>query len=117
MGAMVIEKHFTLDKNMNGPDHKASLEPDELKRLVDSIRNIEKAFGEETKTPSEAELKNAIVARKSIVASCDIKKGEIFTDENITTKRPGSGLSPMMWNDLIGKVAKRNFFEDELIEL
>ena len=117
MGAKVIEKHFTLDKNMDGPDHKASLEPDELSNLVSSIRNIEVAFGTSEKMPSEAELKNAVVARKSIVASCDIKKGEIFTTDNITTKRPGNGISPMKWNEVLGTQAIRDFNEDELIEI
>ena len=117
MGAKVIEKHFTLDKNMDGPDHKASLEPDELSNLVSSIRNIEVAFGTSEKMPSEAELKNAVVARKSIVASCDIKKGEIFTTDNITTKRPGNGISPMKWNEVLGTQAIRDFSEDELIEI
>ena len=117
MGAKVIEKHFTLDKNMDGPDHKASLEPDELSNLVSSIRNIEVSFGTSEKMPSEAELKNAVVARKSIVASCDIKKGEIFTTDNITTKRPGNGISPMKWNEVLGTQAIRDFSEDELIEI
>lgn len=117
MGAEVIEKHFTLDKNMPGPDHKASLEPDELKALVVGIRNIELAKGSAEKKPTVSELKNRAVARKSIVASRNIKQGEIFTEENLTTKRPGDGISPMMWNDVIGTTAKRDFMEDELIEL
>lgn len=117
MGATVIEKHFTLDRNMEGPDHKASLEPDELKEMVDSIRNIECALGSGVKIPSESEKKNISVARKSIVAKREIKKGEVFTEENITTKRPGSGISPMRWFEVVGMEAKRDFAEDELIEL
>lgn len=117
LGATVIEKHFTLDKNMEGPDHKASLEPSELKVMVRSIRNIEQALGTGHKTISESERKNIEIARKSIVAAKDIKEGEIFTEENITVKRPGNGISPMEWENVIGKVAKRNFQEEELIEL
>ncbi|MCR5656071.1 MAG: N-acetylneuraminate synthase [Butyrivibrio sp.] len=117
MGATVIEKHFTLDRNMEGPDHKASLEPDELMAMVKAIRNIEKALGNGEKTPTEAELKNRLVARKSIIASRNIKKGEILSEENLTTKRPGSGISPMKWNEVIGTVAIRDFAEDELIEI
>lgn len=117
MGATIIEKHFTLDRNMEGPDHKASLEPDELKQMVQSIRNIEKAMGDGKKTPSESERKNIEIARKSIVADTNIKKGEVFTEENITAKRPGNGISPMKWFDVLGKTAKRDFLEDELIEL
>lgn len=117
LGATVIEKHFTLDKNMEGPDHKASLEPNELKAMVRSIRNIEQALGTGHKTISESERKNIEIARKSIVAAKDIKEGEIFTEENITVKRPGNGISPMEWENVVGKVAKRNFQEEELIEL
>lgn len=117
LGATVIEKHFTLDKNMEGPDHKASLEPSELKAMVTSIRNIEQALGTGHKTVSDSERKNIEIARKSIVAAKDIKEGEIFTEENITVKRPGNGISPMEWENVIGKVAKRNFQEEELIEL
>lgn len=117
MGASVIEKHFTLDKNMEGPDHKASLEPDELKLVVQSIRNVELALGDGTKRPSDAEKKNIAIARKSIVAACDIKKGEKFTEENLTAKRPGNGISPMNLAEVLGKIAKRDFSEDELIEL
>lgn len=117
MGASVIEKHFTLDKEMEGPDHKASLEPDELKRMVKEIRNIEKALGNGEKHPSASEIANIAVARKSIVASERIKKGEIFTEKNLTTKRPGSGISAMEWFNLLGKTASRDFEEDELIEL
>lgn len=117
LGATVIEKHFTLDKNMEGPDHKASLEPSELKAMVKSIRNIEQALGTGHKTISESERKNIEIARKSIVAAKDIKEGEIFTEENLTVKRPGNGISPMEWENIIGKVAKRDFQEEELIEL
>lgn len=117
MGATIIEKHFTIDRNMDGPDHKASLEPRELKQMIDSIRNIEKAMGDGIKKASASELQNRNIARKSIVALRDIKRGEVFTTENITTKRPGNGISPMMWNVVLGKRAVRNFGEDELIEL
>jgi len=117
LGATIIEKHFTLDKNMDGPDHKASLEPDELKKMVDSIRNIEKAMGNGEKKPSPSEMKNIDIARKSIVAKFDIKKGATFNETNITTKRPGNGISPMRWFDMIGKIAIRDFVEDELIEI
>ena len=116
-GADVIEKHFTLDRNMEGPDHKASLEPDELKALVEGIRNIELAKGSFEKVPTESELKNRSVARKSIVAARNISAGEVFTEENLTTKRPGNGISPMKWNEVIGTTAKRDFMEDELIEV
>lgn len=117
LGATVIEKHFTLDRNMEGPDHKASLEPDELKNMVDSIRHIEIALGDGQKRPRGFELNNSKVARKSIVAKKEIKIGELFTEDNITVKRPGNGLSPMLWFELIGKKATRNFSKDELIEI
>lgn len=117
MGATVIEKHFTLDRKMEGPDHKASLEPDELKTMIKAIRNVEKALGDGEKKPTESELKNVNVARKSIVAKCSIRKGEIFSEENITTKRPGNGINPMKWFDVLGQKAIRDFKEDELIEL
>ena len=118
LGATVIEKHFTLDRNMEGPDHKASLEPDELKAMVSAIRNIEKAVGGDgTKHVSESERKNIAIARKSIVAACDIKAGEVFTEQNLTVKRPGSGISPMKWDEIVGTAAKRDFAEDELIEI
>lgn len=117
MGATIIEKHFTLDRNMSGPDHKASLEPDELKLLVSSVRNVEKAKGSFEKKPTETELKNRSVARKSIVAARDIKIGEEFSVDNLTTKRPGDGLSPMLWNEVIGKQATKDFSEDDLITL
>jgi len=117
LGASVIEKHFTLDKNMEGPDHKASLEPHELKAMIDAIRNIEKALGNGIKKPSKSELKNKDIVRKSIVAKREIKKGEIFTEDNITVKRPGTGISPMRWYEVLGKVAPKDYKEDELIEL
>ena len=117
MGATVIEKHFTLDKNMEGPDHKASLDPTELKQMVSAIRNIEKAIGNGLKEPSSSELTNKAVARKSIVASREIKQGEILSEYNLTTKRPGTGISPMKWYEVIGKAAARDFSEDEIIEL
>ena len=117
MGAVIIEKHFTLDRNMEGPDHKASLTPDELKSMVSSIRHIELAVGHPDKTVSESERKNIVIARKSIVAKRDIKKGEELNPDNITIKRPGSGISPMKWYEIIGKKAIRDFKEDELIEL
>lgn len=117
MGATVIEKHFTLDRSMPGPDHKASLEPDELKNMVKAIRDIECAKGSFEKVPTDAELKNREVARKSIVASRNIRVGETFNSENLTTKRPGTGISPMLWNSIIGQKALRDYEEDELIEL
>ena len=117
MGASVIEKHFTLDRNMEGPDHKASLEPQELKQMVDSIRHIEAALGSGDKKPSPSEKKNMSVARKSIVAAKRIKAGDILTEENITVKRPGNGICPMRWKEVLGTRAVRNFEEDELIEL
>ena len=117
LGASVIEKHFTLNHNMEGPDHKASLEPEEFEVMVNNIRLIEKALGDGVKQPAEAEKKNIAIARKSIVAAKDIKKGEIFTEDNITVKRPGSGISPMKWFEVLGTEAVRDFGEDELIEL
>lgn len=117
LGAAVIEKHFTLDRNMEGPDHKASLEPEELRAMVRAVRNIETAMGDGTKKPSESERKNIEVARKSIVAKRLIRKGEAFSEDNLTTKRPGSGISPMRWNEIVGKTAVRDFTEDELIEV
>lgn len=118
LGATVIEKHFTLDKTLPGPDHKASLEPDELKAMVSAIRNIEKAIGGSgLKEVSKSEEKNKPIARKSIVAATKIAQGEAFTPENLTVKRPGTGISPMQWDEVIGKEAKRDFQEDELIEL
>ena len=115
LGAKVIEKHFTLDRTMIGPDHLASIEPDELARMVKAIRNIEKAMGDGEKKCSPIERANIIVARKSIVAKRDIKKGELLTEENITTKRPGNGVSAMKWFDVLGTKAIKDFEEDELI--
>jgi len=115
LGASVIEKHFTLDKTMDGPDHKASLEPNELKAMVKAIRNIELALGSSIKKPSKSEKPNIKIARKSIVANCSIKKGELLTEENLTVKRPANGISPMRWDEVIGTYAKKNYNEDELI--
>jgi N,N'-diacetyllegionaminate synthase len=117
LGATIIEKHFTLDKTMEGPDHKASLEPDELIAMVKGIRNIEKAMGNGVKIPSKSEQKNITIARKSIIAISNIKKGDVLTEQNITVKRPGNGVSPMKWHEVIGTKAIRDFNEDELIEL
>ena len=115
IGAKVIEKHFTLDKTMDGPDHKASLEPEELKEMVGAIRNIEKALGSSEKKPSPSETVNIEVVRKSIVASQLIKKGDKLSNKNITTKRPGTGISPMRWDEIIGTPAKKDYLLDELI--
>lgn len=117
LGAKVIEKHFTLDRNMEGPDHKASLEPNELKKMVESIRNIEKAIGNKVKFVTESESKNKSVARKSIVAAKQIKKGEIFTAENLSVKRPGTGISPLKWHDILGKKSQFDYDKEELIKL
>lgn len=117
LGATVIEKHFTLDKNMNGPDHKASLEPKDLRAMVKAIRNIEQALGSGHKVISASERKNIEVARKSIVAACPIRKGDLLTDENLTVMRPGNGISPMRWEEVIGTYATRNYQEEEPIEL
>lgn len=117
LGATVIEKHFTLSRNMEGPDHKASLEPHEMAAMVTAIRHIEAAMGDGEKKPSQSEQKNIAVARKSIVAAKPIQKGKLFTESNITTKRPGTGVSPMRWLEVLGTPAKRDFSEDELIEL
>jgi len=116
LGAVMIEKHFTLDRSLPGPDHKASLTPDELKQMVDSIRHIEEALGSDEKKVTDSERKNMPIARKSIVASRPIKAGEIFTEENITVKRPGNGISPMRWDEIIGQKACRDFPYDSLIE-
>ena len=115
LGAEVIEKHFTLDKNLPGPDHKASLEPDELTAMVKGIRNIEKAIGSGIKKPSKSEIKNLKVVRKSIVAAKAIKKGEVLTEENLTVKRAGNGINPMRWEEVIGTVASKNYDEDDII--
>jgi N,N'-diacetyllegionaminate synthase len=117
LGAKVIEKHFTLDCNMTGPDHKASLEPDELIRMVAGIRSIEKALGDGNKVITQNEIQNRDVARKSIVASRDIQAGEVFTENNLTAKRPGTGISPMKWDEVIGTKAKQSYVKDDLIQL
>jgi len=117
IGACIIEKHFTLNRNMEGPDHQASLEPYELKNMVKSIREVEKILGNFNKNPSNSERKNINIARKSIIAKRNIKINEIFTEENITTKRPGNGISPMKWFEILGRTAKRDFLKDELIEI
>jgi N,N'-diacetyllegionaminate synthase len=117
MGATIIEKHFTLDRNMEGPDHKASLEPNELQQMVHAIRNIESAMGTGIKEPRQSELSNIIAARKSIVAKCDIAEGEILSENVLAVKRPGNGISPMLWDEVVGTKAIRAFKEDELIEL
>jgi len=115
MGASCIEKHFTLDKTMDGPDHKASLEPEELKAMVGAIRNIEKALGSSEKKPSPSESVNIKVVRKSIIASKDIQKGDLLTDKNITVKRPGNGISPMKWDDIVETIATKDYRTDDLI--
>lgn len=117
LGAKVIEKHFTLDTTLPGPDHKASLEPDELKAMVASIRNIEKALGDGVKRISASESGNVAIARKSIVAACAIRKGEPLSEENLTVKRPGTGLSPMSWEEVIGTLAVKDYQEEDLIQL
>jgi N,N'-diacetyllegionaminate synthase len=118
LGASIIEKHFTLNKKMEGPDHLASLEPDELSKMVSSIRNIEQALsGNGIKEPSVSEEKNKIIVRKSIVCKVPIKKGELFTEENLTVKRPGNGISPMQWYEILGKTALKDFEIDDLIEI
>ncbi len=117
LGAQVIEKHFTLDCSMDGPDHQASLDPGDLKAMVSAIRNIEQALGDGIKQPSVSELKNISFARKSIVALCEIKRGDLFSTENIGAKRPCNGISPMRWDELIGQPANRDFLKDEAIDL
>lgn len=117
LGATIIEKHFTLDCNMAGPDHMASIEPQDFKLMVDSIRNIEQSLGDGIKKPSNSEVKNIPIVRKSIVANCEIKAGEIFTEDNLGTKRPANGISPMLWDEVVGKTAKKDFIEDEIIKL
>ena len=116
MGAIVIEKHLTLDRNMQGPDHKASLEPDQFSAMVRGIRTIAQAFGDGIKRATQSEIPNKVIARKSLVASKVIKKGDLFTEFNITCKRPGSGISPMYWDSLMGQVSSRQYMPDELIE-
>lgn len=115
MGACVVEKHFTLDRSMEGPDHKASLEPEELQAMVRAIRQVTQALGDGIKKPSKSETKNIAVARKSIVAARPIKVGEPFSVDNITIKRPGNGISPMRWEEVLGQVARRDYQEDDLI--
>lgn len=115
LGACCIEKHFTLDKTMEGPDHKASLEPDELKAMVKAIRNIELALGSCVKKPSKSEIPNMKIARKSIVAKMDIKKGELLSENNLAIKRPGNGINPMRWDEIVGSIATKDYKEDELI--
>ena len=115
LGATVIEKHFTLDRTMPGPDHQASLEPDELKAMIKAIRNIELALGDGIKKPSASEIPNMPIARKSLVAAVPIKKGEVFTIKNVTVKRPALGVNPMRWNEYIGRIASRDYAEDELL--
>lgn len=117
MGASVIEKHFTMDRNLPGPDHKASLEPEELKAMVAAIRNIEIALGDGIKRLTLSEVRNKPIVRKSLVASQAIKAGETFSVQNITSKRPGTGISPMRWDEIIGRIALRDFVEDELVEI
>jgi len=117
LGAEIIEKHFTFNQKLPGPDHKASLEPKEFKLMIKLIRNIELSLGKAIKKASKSEIKNMSIVRKSIVAKKKIKKGELFTKNNLTTKRPGTGISPMKWNFIIGKKAPRVFDEDELIVL
>jgi N,N'-diacetyllegionaminate synthase len=117
MGATVIEKHFTLDKKLPGPDHQASLEPQELEAMVQAIRNIEMAMGNGIKSASDSEIKNKLIARKSIVAGRSIKQGDIFSVSNMDVKRPGTGISPMRWDEVVGKIAEHNFCEDEFIEI
>jgi len=115
LGASVIEKHFTLDRNLKGPDHKASLEPDELASMVKAIRNIELALGSPIKKPSKSEMPNIDIARKSIVAASTIKKGDLFTEKNITVKRPGNGINPMRWDEVLGTQATKDYLQEELI--
>jgi len=117
LGAVVIEKHFTLDRKMPGPDHKASLDPDELKRMVDAVRNVEEVMGSGVKQTSPSEKANIGVVRKSIIARVNIKKGEHFTERNLAVKRPGTGVSPMRWHAVLGRVAKKDFYQDDLITI
>lgn len=117
LGATVIEKHFTLNRNLPGPDHKSSLEPAELRAMITAIRNIEQALGDGIKRPSPSETKNKPIARKSLVAACAIRAGEFFSETNLAVKRPGTGLSPMRWDEVLGHKASRDFSPDELIDL
>jgi N,N'-diacetyllegionaminate synthase len=116
LGATVIEKHLTLDKSMPGPDHIASIEPHEFKQMVEAIRNIEISLGDGDKRPVESELKNIEIVRRSIVAKSTIQKGEVFSEINLTCKRPATGMSPMVWDSLIGKIATKDYLEDDLIK-
>ena len=116
LGASVIEKHFTISRNLPGPDHKASLEPEELKLMVSSIRNIELALGDGIKQIMPSEYENKLVAQRSIVASAKINAGDVFSENNLTSKRPGTGISPMKWPSIIGKISNRNYEIDELID-
>ena len=115
LGAEVIEKHFTLNRKLDGPDHKASLEPIELNEMVKAIRNITKSIGSSIKKPSESEMKNIQIARKSIIANDDIKVGDLFTENNLIIKRPGNGLNPKFWDDIIGTESSHNYKKDDLI--
>lgn len=117
LGAVIIEKHFTLDRNMEGPDHKASLEPEELKKMIDAIRNLELAMGNGEKAVAFSEKQNKAVARKSIVAKINIQKGDLYSEDNLTIKRPGTGISPMKWYEVLGKSANRDYLKDEMIEV
>jgi N,N'-diacetyllegionaminate synthase len=117
LGASVIEKHFTMDRTLPGPDHKASLEPAELRAMVQGIRNIEAALGDGVKRLTASEARNRPVTRKSIVASVPIRKGERLSERNLTVKRPGTGVSPMRWDEVVGRVAARDFVSDEQIVL
>ena len=117
LGACVIEKHFTLDKSMDGPDHKASLDPEELKEMIASIRTVESSLGDGIKQPTPSEMKNRVAARKSIIAKYPIREGAVLTIDNLAVKRPGNGISPMLWEEVVGTIATRDFDEDEMIEL
>ncbi len=117
LGATVIEKHFTLDRTLPGPDHRASLEPDELVAMITAIRNVEQALGDGVKRPTASEAKNAPIARKSLVAARTIRAGDVFSESNLAVKRPGTGISPMRWDEVLGRSAPRDFVADELIEL
>ncbi len=117
MGAKVIEKHFTIDKSLPGPDHQASLSPDELSMMVKNIRHVEEALGNGIKRPSVCEFKNIPIVRRSVFAARDIRRGEIFTEKDLIAKRPGTGISPMKWERVVGSRAKRDFHNDEMIEL
>jgi N,N'-diacetyllegionaminate synthase len=117
LGARIIEKHLTLDRNQAGPDHAASLEPNEFADMVQGVRNIEQALGDGIKRPSNSEMKNIGIARKSVTAKVPIKAGDVFTSDNLAVKRPGTGISPMLWDGIIGRRAPKDFAEDAIIEL